>query len=322
MRFGAKPVLLVGQVLIVAGLVLFALSPVHSSYVSDLLAPMLLLGIGAGLSFPSLMGLAMSSATRAGLGACLRTGQHLAPGRWCARARRPGDPLGDSHRQPAGERDLARRSPDQRFPPRLLDRRRTGHRSGRDHDPGDSVRARRLAEAERARRARAGARGRARLLGGRLAQSSPRSRPAPSGAGRGEGRAPPRSAALRGLEAVDAPRRLGPAGRRGAPSASASRRDAPRPARRGPPPRVTAGSTSSSRPRWGCGSWLASVQRPSASSSPVPCPRRMASALVTPISWTSGIARLGAQCAQRPVDDPGRVPKLLGTALAGRRSSP
>jgi MFS family permease len=63
MRFGAKPVLLVGQALIVAGLVLFALSPVHSSYLGDLLAPMLLLGLGAGLSFPSLMGLAMSSAT-------------------------------------------------------------------------------------------------------------------------------------------------------------------------------------------------------------------------------------------------------------------
>jgi len=63
MRFGAKPVLLAGQLLIVAGLVLFAIAPVHSSYVSNLLAPMLLLGIGAGLSFPSLMGLAMSSAT-------------------------------------------------------------------------------------------------------------------------------------------------------------------------------------------------------------------------------------------------------------------
>jgi EmrB/QacA subfamily drug resistance transporter len=63
MRFGAKPVLLVGQVLIVGGLVLFALSPVQSSYLGDLLAPMLLLGLGAGLSFPSLMGLAMSSAT-------------------------------------------------------------------------------------------------------------------------------------------------------------------------------------------------------------------------------------------------------------------
>jgi EmrB/QacA subfamily drug resistance transporter len=64
MRFGAKPTLQVGLVLITGGLVLFALSPVHSSYVGDLLAPMLLLGVGAGLSFPSLMGLAMSSATQ------------------------------------------------------------------------------------------------------------------------------------------------------------------------------------------------------------------------------------------------------------------
>jgi EmrB/QacA subfamily drug resistance transporter len=63
MRFGAKPVLLVGQVLIAGGLVLFALSPVNSDYLAHLLAPMLLLGVGAGLSFPSLMGLAMSSAT-------------------------------------------------------------------------------------------------------------------------------------------------------------------------------------------------------------------------------------------------------------------
>ena len=64
MRFGAKPTLQVGLLLITVGLVLFALSPVHSSYLGDLLAPMLLLGIGAGLSFPSLMGLAMSSATQ------------------------------------------------------------------------------------------------------------------------------------------------------------------------------------------------------------------------------------------------------------------
>jgi EmrB/QacA subfamily drug resistance transporter len=64
MRFGAKPTLLVGQVLILGGLVLFANAPVHSSYVSDLLPIMLLLGVGAGLSFPSLMTLAMSSATQ------------------------------------------------------------------------------------------------------------------------------------------------------------------------------------------------------------------------------------------------------------------
>jgi EmrB/QacA subfamily drug resistance transporter len=67
-RFGAKPVLLVGLVLIVGGLVLFANTPVHSDYLSDLFPPMMLLGIGAGLSFPSLMGLAMSSATQADSG--------------------------------------------------------------------------------------------------------------------------------------------------------------------------------------------------------------------------------------------------------------
>ena len=85
MRFGAKPVLLVGQVLIVAGLVLFAVSPVHSSYLSNLLAPMLLLGVGAGLSFPSLMGLAMSSATEqdSGLGAGpVNTERQVGGARW------------------------------------------------------------------------------------------------------------------------------------------------------------------------------------------------------------------------------------------------
>ncbi|HEU4980758.1 MAG TPA: DHA2 family efflux MFS transporter permease subunit, partial [Solirubrobacterales bacterium] len=64
MRFGAKPTLLVGLILILGGLVLFASSPVHASYLTDLLPPMLLLGIGAGLSFPSLMTLAMSGATQ------------------------------------------------------------------------------------------------------------------------------------------------------------------------------------------------------------------------------------------------------------------
>jgi MFS family permease len=64
MRFGAKPTLVVGQVLILAGLVLFAITPVHATYLTDLLPPMLLLGVGAGLSFPSLMTLAMSSATQ------------------------------------------------------------------------------------------------------------------------------------------------------------------------------------------------------------------------------------------------------------------
>jgi MFS family permease len=48
---------------VTAGLALFARVPVDGEYVRDLLAPMLLLGTGAGLAFPSLMTLAMSGAT-------------------------------------------------------------------------------------------------------------------------------------------------------------------------------------------------------------------------------------------------------------------
>jgi EmrB/QacA subfamily drug resistance transporter len=63
MRFGARTTLLPGLLLIVVGLALFALAPVHAGYLSNLLVVMLLLGIGAGLSFPSLMTIAMSGAT-------------------------------------------------------------------------------------------------------------------------------------------------------------------------------------------------------------------------------------------------------------------
>jgi MFS family permease len=63
-RFGAKATLLPGLVLLAAALALFARVPVDGSYVSDLLPSMVMFGIGAGLSFPSLMTLAMSGATR------------------------------------------------------------------------------------------------------------------------------------------------------------------------------------------------------------------------------------------------------------------
>jgi EmrB/QacA subfamily drug resistance transporter len=68
MRFGAKATLLPGLVLIVIGLALFARAPVDGSYVVDVLPVMLLLGVGAGLSFPSLMTLAMSGATQSDSG--------------------------------------------------------------------------------------------------------------------------------------------------------------------------------------------------------------------------------------------------------------
>src|SRR6202012_4424560 len=62
MKIGPRATLLPGLALIAAGLLRFAAAPVHPSYVAHLLPVMLLLGIGAGLSFPSLMTVAMSGA--------------------------------------------------------------------------------------------------------------------------------------------------------------------------------------------------------------------------------------------------------------------
>jgi sugar phosphate permease len=50
-------------VFICAGLLLFARTPVHGEYLSDVMPAMILIGLGAGLGFPALMTLAMSGAT-------------------------------------------------------------------------------------------------------------------------------------------------------------------------------------------------------------------------------------------------------------------
>jgi EmrB/QacA subfamily drug resistance transporter len=63
MRFGPRATLLPSIVLIAAGLLLFARTPVDANYVVDILPPMVLFGVGAGFGFPSLMTLAMSGAT-------------------------------------------------------------------------------------------------------------------------------------------------------------------------------------------------------------------------------------------------------------------
>ncbi len=68
MRFGAKAALVPSLAAIGASLLLMARTPVDGSYVADLLAPFALLGLGAGLGFPALMGLAMSGATPADSG--------------------------------------------------------------------------------------------------------------------------------------------------------------------------------------------------------------------------------------------------------------
>jgi MFS family permease len=59
-RYGARPVMTVGLVLLVAGLAWFAFAPVHAHYAVDALPVVTLLGAGAGLTFPALMTLAMS----------------------------------------------------------------------------------------------------------------------------------------------------------------------------------------------------------------------------------------------------------------------
>jgi EmrB/QacA subfamily drug resistance transporter len=62
-RYGARPVLVTGLMLIAAGLAVFTQAPVNGHYVQHVLPVMMLLGTGAGLAFPSLMTLAMSGAT-------------------------------------------------------------------------------------------------------------------------------------------------------------------------------------------------------------------------------------------------------------------
>ena len=62
-RFGARTALLMGLSSIAFGMLLFARSPIKAEYVADLLLPMILLGLGAGLAFTSLSMLAMADTT-------------------------------------------------------------------------------------------------------------------------------------------------------------------------------------------------------------------------------------------------------------------
>jgi len=63
LRFGARNTLLAGLSFVLAGLLLFTRVPVDGDYLSNVLPTMLAFGIGAGLSFPAMMTLAMSGAT-------------------------------------------------------------------------------------------------------------------------------------------------------------------------------------------------------------------------------------------------------------------
>jgi EmrB/QacA subfamily drug resistance transporter len=63
LRYGPKATLIPAIAVVGVGLLLFARTPVNASYAVDILPSTLLLGLGAGLAFPSLMTLAMSGAT-------------------------------------------------------------------------------------------------------------------------------------------------------------------------------------------------------------------------------------------------------------------
>jgi EmrB/QacA subfamily drug resistance transporter len=60
MRFGIKPPLATGLLCAAGGLLLFARAPVEGSFVVDVLPPMLLLGLGAGIAFNPVLMAAMN----------------------------------------------------------------------------------------------------------------------------------------------------------------------------------------------------------------------------------------------------------------------
>jgi EmrB/QacA subfamily drug resistance transporter len=68
MRFGPRPPMLTGLVLIALSLALFARAPVDGDYAAHVLPVMLLLGVGAGISFPALVTVAMADVAPADAG--------------------------------------------------------------------------------------------------------------------------------------------------------------------------------------------------------------------------------------------------------------
>jgi MFS family permease len=59
-RFGPLAMLVAGQVVIAVALVTLGVGPAHANYLVHLMVPLALLGLGGGLSFPSLTIIAMS----------------------------------------------------------------------------------------------------------------------------------------------------------------------------------------------------------------------------------------------------------------------
>jgi EmrB/QacA subfamily drug resistance transporter len=68
LKYGPEATLVPAMIFIVAGLLWLARTPIDANYVLDLLPSMILIGLGAGLGFPSLMTLAMSGVSESDSG--------------------------------------------------------------------------------------------------------------------------------------------------------------------------------------------------------------------------------------------------------------
>ena len=158
MRFGAKATLIASLVSIGVGLVLFSLTPVDATYVTQIMPATILIGLGAGLGFPSLMMLAMSGATPEDSGLAsglINTSVQVGGADRAGGARHARD---RAHEHPARRRRVDQRRAQRGLPPGLPDRRRARgrrHRGRRDRaalgQPGGGAPARR-AHATRSRR--------------------------------------------------------------------------------------------------------------------------------------------------------------------------
>ncbi|HVH65531.1 MAG TPA: MFS transporter [Candidatus Acidoferrum sp.] len=67
-RFGAIAMLATGQVVALMGLLIVGVGPTHADYTINLLAPMVMFGLGGGLSFPALTMIAMADVAPAQTG--------------------------------------------------------------------------------------------------------------------------------------------------------------------------------------------------------------------------------------------------------------
>ena len=128
-RVGVRPILTLGLVLLVLGMLWFTQIDTDGSYLVDLLPGYILAGVGLGFAFVPTTIAALEGVSERPGGHRLRADQHLAADRRRARRRHPHDGRRDANREP---RPSGRpRRAYERLPLRV--RRRRGHGAHRRH---------------------------------------------------------------------------------------------------------------------------------------------------------------------------------------------